>query len=81
MEKLQQELSNDWVQEIKSELEIVPEAEHYFQKQIKALEEIAELNDEARSYAHELLTLTDKETSEFKYSPTDVLDFINDLEE
>lgn len=52
------------------------DAMEYFVEQIQALEEIDKLEKSAREHAHNLLTVRDKETSEFKYTPKEVLDFV-----
>lgn len=55
---------------------LTPEASEYFIEQIEALEEIDKLEESAREHAHSLLTVRDKETSDFKYTPREVLDFV-----
>lgn len=60
--------------------EFLDEEKKYYIKQLKALEEIDKLEGSARNHAHDLLMLKDKETSEYKYTPFEVLEFINDVE-
>ncbi len=54
------------------------EGKNYLKKQIESLNQIEELEDEARSHAYELLTIQDKESIDYKYSPSEVLGFIKD---
>ena len=59
---------------------LTQETMEYFVEQIEALEEIDKLEESAREHAHNLLTIRDKETSEFKYTPKEVLGFMTEEE-
>ncbi len=59
---------------------LTEEAKEYFVEQIEALQEIDKLEESAREHAHRLLTIKDKETSEFKYTPKEVLGFMTERE-
>jgi hypothetical protein len=49
-------------------------------EQFMALEEINKLDEPFRLEAHYLLTVKNRKTQEFRYSPKEVLRFINDIE-
>lgn len=54
------------------------EGKDYLKEQIDSLKEIEKLDGDVREYAYELLTVQDKETKEYKYSPSQVLDHVTD---
>ena len=60
---------------------LTDEAMEYLVEQIEALERIDDLEKGAREHAHYLLTMKDKETKEFKYTPKEVFDLVSEVED